>query len=349
MSLVKILMTRGVSLIAVLLAVLLLLAVSVGATGYSDRMLSAIIGEEIRGLRQTLAQTIRDPEELERVLTARRQELIEFYGLNKPWYLRLPDMILRVLTLDLGEARTLRSFTGSSKVADIVLERLFNTAVLVSISLTLTAIAGIYIGVKLATKVGSKLDRATSYLSAASYALPSWWTGILLIFLFSFRLHLFPSAGMYSAPPPPDAVGRFLDLMWHATLPILTLVLVSVGAWIYVVRTMVINTAQEDFVTVARAKGLPEHVVMRRYIIRVAAPPILTNLILGLAGSIAGAILTETVFNWPGMGRLYYDAIFAADEAVVVALTFVFTLIYVIARFTLEILYVILDPRVRYT
>ena len=140
-----------------------------------------------------------------------------------------------------------------------------------------------------------------------------------------------------------------MDLLYHAILPVITLVLVSLGAWAYTVRTMVLNTAQEFFVTVARAKGLPEGRVMRRYILRVAAPPIVTNLVLGLAGSLGGAILTETVFNWPGMGRLYYDAILAADEAVIVALTFMFTLLYVLARFILEVLYLVLDPRIRYT
>ena len=100
--------------------------------------------------------------------------------------------------------------------------------------------------------------------------------------------------------------------------------------------------------TVARAKGLPEGRVMRHHILRVAAPPILTGLILGLASSVAGGILTETVFNWPGMGRLYYEAILAVDESVVVALTFMFTLIYITARFTLEVLYIVVDPRVRY-
>jgi peptide/nickel transport system permease protein len=126
-------------------------------------------------------------------------------------------------------------------------------------------------------------------------------------------------------------------------------VLVSVGAWTYVVRTMLLNTAQEFFVTAARARGLPEGTVMRRHILRVAAPPIATSIILGLTASLGGAILTETVFNWPGMGRLYFEAITTADEGVIVALTFIFTLLYVAARFILEILYVVLDPRIRYT
>ena len=153
---------------------------------------------------------------------------------------------------------------------------------------------------------------------------------------------------MFSAPPPTEPLARFFDLLWHAILPVFTLIIVSIGPWAYAVRTMVLNISQEDFVNVARAKGLPENLVMRRHIVRVAAPPIVTSLILGLTSSLGGAILTETVFSWPGMGRLYYEAVLAADESVIVALTFMFTLLYVIARFILEILYVVLDPRIRY-
>lgn len=340
--------TKGITLAAVLIAVLLILVVALGATGLSDRLLGALVSEELRGLRQELAQKIRDPKELERVMEIQRQQLIQFYGLDKPWYFRLPNSVWQVLTLNLGSARTLKSFTGSTSVSDIVLERLPNTILLMTTSLAISASIGLLLGVKLATKVGSRLDRAMSYLSAASYATPTWWIGIMLILALSFRFRIFPSGGMYSIPPPTNELTRFLDLLWHAALPILTLVAVTFGGWTYVARTIVLNIAQEDFVTVARAKGLPERLVMRRHIIRVAAPPILTNIILGLAGSLAGAILTETVFNWPGMGRLYYDAVLALDEAVIVALTFLFTLLYVAARFVLDVLYVILDPRVRY-
>jgi len=348
MSLVTTLAVRGLTLFGVLMAVLLLVVIALGATGFSDRMLHATISEELRGLRQSLAQTIRDPDQLEQALSLQREELIRYYHLDKPWYFRLPDMVRRVLTFDLGEARTLRSFEGSSRVSDIVRERLLNTVLLVTTASIITAILGLLIGPKLASQAGSRLDRTACLFLAFSYALPAWWMGIFLILAFSFKFNLFPTGGMYSLPPPPGGIDRLLDLLWHAALPIITLVLVSFGSWTYIVRTMVLNTAQESFVSVARAKGLPEQLIRRRYIIRVAAPPIVTNLMLGLAGSIGGAILTETVFNWPGMGRLYYDAVLAADESVIVALTFIFTLIYIIARFILEILYVILDPRIRY-
>jgi peptide/nickel transport system permease protein len=348
MGLAKTLAVRGVTFAIVVLVVLLMVVTVLGATGLSDKLLEAIVDERLRGARQSLAMTIRDPDELEKALETLRQDLTVAYGLNQPWYFRLPHMLWRVLTLDLGNARTLKSFSGSSRIADIIMERLPNTVLLVTSAIAISAVIGLFVGVKLATRVGSHLDRALSYFSAVSYALPTWWTGILFILLFAFYFRLTPFGGMYSAPPPPDPLGRTMDLLWHATLPVATLVLALVGSWIYVTRTVVLNTAQEDFVTAARAKGVPENLVMRRYIIRVAAPPILTNIIIGLAGSIGGAILTETVFNWPGMGRLYYDAILVLDEAVIIALTFIFTLFYVVGRFILEVLYVILDPRVRY-
>ena len=349
MSFLRPLAIRGLTLLGVLLGVLLLLVITLGATGFSDRLLNAVVGEEVRGLRIGLAQTIRDPEELERAVAIRRQELETFYGLDTSWYRRLPDTVLRVLTLDLGEARTLKSFSGSRKVSAIVLDRLPNTALLLTTSLVITAFIGLAVGVRMATRVGSRIDRALSYFSAISFAMPAWWLGILMILIFAFKLGLLPSGGMYSTPPPEAGLLRFLDLLKHAILPVFTLVLVSVGPYIYSVRTMTMNVAQEDHVTMARAKGMPEGIVARRHILRVAAPPIVTGLILGLTGSLGGSILVETIFGWQGMGRLYFEAVAGTpDEAVIVALTFVFTLMYVAARFLLEVLYVILDPRVRY-
>jgi peptide/nickel transport system permease protein len=341
---------RATSLLGVLLVVLVLLVVTLGATGYSDRILAAVVNEEMRGLRTTMAQTIRDPAQLEEALAVRRVELEQSYGLDEPWVQRLPAMVARVLTFDLGEARTVRTYDGSNRIVDIILERLPSTLMLLTTALLITAAIGVSLGVFLSTRVGSRLDRIVSYAAAVSYALPGWWMGILLILVFGFLLRVLPTGGMYSTPPPTGELARLLDLGWHALLPILTLVLVSVGPSIYVVRTLTLNVAQEDHVTVARAKGMSERAVRNRHILRVSAPPIVTGLILGLAGTIGGAILVETVFGWQGMGRLYFEAIAGTpDDALIVALTFMFTLVYVIARMVLEVLYVFLDPRVRYT
>ncbi|HIQ29197.1 MAG TPA: ABC transporter permease [Candidatus Caldiarchaeum subterraneum] len=344
----KALLVKGITLVIVLLAVLSLIVIVLGATGVSDRILEAYVSEQLRQIRQELSQRIKDPAQLEQAIESYRQELRSAFGLDKPWYLRLPDMVWRVLTLDLGKSRSLTSFSGSNEVAVIVLERIPNTVVLITTAVVISALIGIFSGVKIATKAGSRLDRAVSFLSSISYAMPSWWTGIIFILVFSFYFRIFPPGGMYSTPPPEDPFTRGLDLLRHAALPVLTLVTAILGGWIYVSRTIVLNVAQEDFVEAARVRGLPERIVMWRYILRPAAPPIMTNVVFSIAGSIGGAILTETVFNWPGMGRLYYEAITAFDEPLIVALTFLFTLIYIITRFILEVLYVLLDPRVRY-
>ncbi len=341
------LLVKAVSLALVLLGVLFFMVVILGATGISDRILSSIVNEEVRLYRQGIAPQIRDPAALEEAVARYREELVRSYGLEKPWYERLPDMFLRVLILELGRARYAQTFAGSNKISDIIAERLPNTVILVTTAIAINFLIGILLGVRIAAKPGTRLDRATSFFSAISYAVPTWWLGIIFILIFAFYLKLFPYGGLYSSPPPQDPFLRALDVLWHATLPITVLVLVNVGLTIYVTRTIVLNIAQEDFVNVARMKGLPERLVNRRYIMRTAAPPILTNVILGLAGSIGGAILTETVFSWPGMGSLFFEAIYQSDEALILSLVYMFTLVYVVARFVLEVLYTIVDPRVR--
>jgi peptide/nickel transport system permease protein len=342
------LLLRALSLFGVLLAVLLILVVLLGATGYSDNFLRAQISEDLRAYRQSLAQTTRDPAQIEASVAARQEELILSYGLDKPWYVRMPATVGRVLRLDLGEARSLQTADGSREVGAIIRERLPRTLLLLTTASILTASIGLLVGVRMATRVGTPLDKAVSYFAAISNAVPAWWLGILFILLFAIRLDWFPLGGMHSTPPPAEPWRRFLDQAWHAALPIATLVAVSVGPYIYTVRTMTMTVAQEDHVALARAKGLPEDQVLRRHILRVAAPPIVTGLILGLAGTIGGSILIETIFNWQGMGQLYFAAIGAIDDNVIIALTFIFTLIYVVLRFILDILYVLLDPRVRY-
>jgi len=340
---------KAMSLVIVLVAVLFLTVIIIGATGISDKILNGMVQEALRAIRQELAREIKDPEALNRALEKMREDLIKSYGLDRPWYARMPDMVWRIVTLDLGVSRSVTSFSGSNKISDIILERFPNTIFLMVTVLMINFVVSLFVGVRAATKPGSFLDRSISLYSSISYALPTWWLGMLMILVFAFYLRLFPYGGMYSTPPPTDSLMRGLDLAWHLCLPVLTLVIATSGSWIYITRSIVITTAQEDFVTVARAKGLPERLVLWRYVIRAAAPPILTNLMLGLAAYLGGAILTEAVFSWPGMGLLYFEAIMSVDEALILALTYIYTLIYVIIRFVLEVLYIIVDPRVRYT
>lgn len=343
----KKIVSTALILMATGVVILGLLGASLGATGFSDNVIGAQINEELRALRQSLAQTIRDPDKLEETIAVHHKELRERYGLDDHWIARVGSNTLKVMRLDLGEAKTARTTEGSNKIKDIVLERFPRTLLLMLPSLMIVAVVGMAVGVLLATRAGGKIDRTVSIFSSVSFALPAWWLGIILILVLGVYWQILPTSGMYSAPPPEGGAARFFDMAEHAILPVVSLVLVSVGPYLYAIRSITLKVAHEDFVTYARALGASEWQV-RYWILRVSAPTILTGLVLGLAGSVGGSILIETVFNWPGMGRLYYEAILGTpDEGLIVALTFLFTAIYLIARFALEILYVVLDPRVR--
>lgn len=339
----------AVNLTAVVLAVVVLLQAMMGVTGFSDKMLGSVIDEEMRQMRFSLAQTIRDPDELEKVLGIRKQELIVLHGLDKPWYLRLPETTKRILTFNLGEAKTLRSFDGSSKVSDIIKDRFPNTLVLMLPAFLITFLFCLMVAPKLAAAMaGSKADRIITAASAVSFAAPAWWVGILSILLFGYYFGILPTGGMYSAPPPDSTFLRFLDVLKHAILPTMVLVAVMIGGYLYSIRSITLKTAREDFVKYARAQGLSEKRIVWRHILRPSAPPIITDFVFGLVSVISGAILTETVFQWPGMGLLYKEAILGIpDEGLIIALTFIYTLFYVAARLILEALYVWLDPRIR--
>ncbi|MFN3803582.1 MAG: ABC transporter permease [Pyrobaculum sp.] len=354
-SLVKTLVIKTITLVLVLFGVLLLLALLMGATGLSDRLLLSILNDQVRAYQQSLIQQRLPPEQIKIAVAEYNKTLAEQLGVDKPWYFRIPQLILSLLFLDLGESRTLQSSWGSKKVADLIIDRLPNTIILTTTGIMFTALVGIWIGLYIGSNVGSRLDRVVSILSAVSYALPLWFMGLVLIFALAYGpkilwgIQLFPGSGMVSTPPPKEPLAYFLDLLWHLALPLIASFIVFFGSWAYTTRNIVFNVGQEDFVSFARAKGLPEALVRRRYILRPSLPPILTALILSLATSISGYIITERVFNWPGMGSLYYAAITALDEPVIFALTYVFTLVYILARFVLEILYIVVDPRIRLT
>jgi len=349
MSVQRYLLTKAINLLLVLIAVLIITAVLYGATGLSDQVLRSLVDEELRGFKQGLLQQPGlSEEEFNRRVAEYEQQLIITYGLDKPWYLRMGADILRILTLDLGTTKgRMYSFSGSDRVSDIILERIPYTVILVTTATIVVFTLGLLFGVWLSTKTGTLWDRTLSLYGAISYAAPTWWLAMVLIMVFAYQLRLFPPGGLQSPNLPDDPFIRTMDIMWHAFLPVATLVLASLGSAIYVYRSILVSTANEDFVLVGRAKGLPERTILTRYIIRPSLHPILTNLVLGLAGSLTGAILTETVFGWPGMGLLYYEAIISIIEPLILGLTYIFTLIYVVARFILEVLYIIVDPRVK--
>jgi len=351
MGLARVLAIRAITLSATLIGIVLVTAVILGPT--SDKLLGAIVNEDVRAysqaLRQKAAGGALNQSEIDALVAQYRDQLVRAYGLDRPWYERVIPLSMRIILLDLGRAGTITSFTGSNYVRDIILERIPPTVMFLTTATIINILIGLFLGPRLAFKRGGALDRVFSIYSAISYAVPAWWLGLMMIYIFVYKIPIFPPpTGLLSPNPPSDPLGRFLDMASHAVLPIITFVLATSGVWIYITRAIVVRIVEEDFVYVAKAKGLHDRTIMRSYIMRAAAPPIATNAILGLAGSLGGAILTETIFNWPGLGRLFYDAIGAQELSLILGLTYITALVYIVARLILEILYIFLDPRVRY-
>ena len=287
-------------------------------------------------------------EELREYEKSRIELYRKRYGLDKPFWIRILYRVRDVMTFNLGEATSPQiSFAGSREVKTIILGYLPNTVFLFTTGTLITILIGLLIGLQIAKRVGSFVDRLVSILAMVSNSLPMWWTGLLLIFLFAFQLRIFPAGGLHTIPPPEDKLLYIIDFLWHLTLPLLTIVLVSFGGWAYIIRNLVIGTLQQDFVMAARAKGIPERKVLYGHVLRAVSPSIVTMSILSLVNSLWGAMITEGIFNWPGIGRLYWVALETNDMAIIIGLTYVFTLLWLVALIIIDLLYGLLDPRVK--
>jgi peptide/nickel transport system permease protein len=178
-----------------------------------------------------------------------------------------------------------------------------------------------------------------------SSSFPVWWVGMLMIFLFAFTYQIFPARATPTLPlTDPGYIGA---LLYHMTLPLITIVLIGFGSWAYLVRNFMVGTMQEDFITAKKIIGIDKKKIVYKHALKNAAPPIITILALSLSGSLGGAIITEAVFDWPGMGRLYFEAISVMDLPVIIGATYVLTLLFLISIFVADLLYGYFDPRVK--
>jgi len=272
---------------------------------------------------------------------------IKNLGLEEPWYSpnRFLNTLFKVMMLDLGKSSFFVSDSGSSSVKDIIIEKIPKTLLLFTTSTLVIAIMGILLGVFLANRAESKLDKANSIFAVFSNSIPIWWFGMIMIFIFAFFLYIFPAR---STPlTPPDSSFYIFDLLYHMILPFITMVVLGFGSVAYIVRHIVSGILNEDFIKAKFAMGIPKRKILYSSALKNAAPPIVTMIALGLAGSFGGAFTVEVVFDWPGMGKLYFDAIGLMDVPIIIGLTYVSTLIFLITVFFIDIIYAYLDPRVK--
>jgi len=332
----------------VLMATLLITIALVGSN--MDTILKQSVALEVRQQvtdNKHLVSSFKNPQELDTFVENQIKQRTDALGLDKPWYYppRLGLAMYKILTLDFGHAKFLTSDTGSSDVKDIILEKMPRTILLFTTATLIISLIGIFLGALSGSKINSMLDKITSAFAIISSSFPVWWIGMLMIFVFAFVYQIFPARATPLIPvTDPGYIG---SLLYHMTLPLITLVLIGFGSWAYLVRNFIVGIMQEDFVTAKRAAGINEKKIIYTHALKNAAPPIVTVLALSLSGSLGGAIITEAVFDWPGMGRLYYEAITVLDLPVIIGETYILTAFFLVSVFLADVLYGYFDPRVR--
>jgi len=340
--------TRLITMFGVLMATLLLTIILVGSN--MDIVLKQGISFQVRSEiteNPAIAKSFSSVDEFEAFVQDQIEQRTKALGLDTPWYSpqRIGVTMYKILILDFGRATFLTSDSGSSDIKDILLEKLPRTILLFTTATLVISVIGIYLGALAGSKAGSKIDRFTSTFAVISSSFPVWWIGMIMIFLFAFVYQIFPARATPSIPPSDP--GYIAALLYHMALPLITLVLIGFGSWAFLVRNFMIGIMQEDFITAKRTMGINQKKIIYSHALKNAAPPILTILALSLSGSLGGAIITEAVFDWPGMGRLYFEAITVMDLPVIIGATYVLTVFFLISIFIADLLYGYFDPRVK--
>ena len=273
---------------------------------------------------------------------AQRDELTREFGLDGSKLEQFWSYIQQTVGLNFG-----RSYVTNQPVIEEIADKAPATIALVGVSAVLSAVFGILIGVLAAWRRGSKRDYAATTLTMTTYSMPDFWLGMLLLTLFAVVLGWFPVGGI-SDPNAPDAgIGKLLDQGEHLVLPALTLTVAYLGEYALVMRSSLIETMREDYLVLARAKGLRDTLVRNRHAVPNALLPVVTLAAINFGLVLSGAIAVETIFSWPGLGLATYEALQGPDLPMLQGLFVVFSASVILFNLLADLVYVALDPRVR--
>ncbi|MGC9148702.1 MAG: ABC transporter permease [Sulfolobales archaeon] len=266
------------------------------------------------------------------------------WGLDKPLYERLLLYIYNILRGDLGY-----SYRYSEPVINLILERLPITLLLTVTANVLAFVIGVLIGIYSARNIGKKVDTTLHVINFLLWSTPSFWLGIVLMIIFSVDLRILPATGLMNVRNPPQGMWLYLDILYHSILPVATLTLITLPLYFKITRDSMLQQASEDYVMTYRAIGFSENVIYRRYIFRNSIIPPVTMFGIHMGFAVAGAALIENVFGWPGVGRLLLDSIRTRDYPVILGVYVVIASSIIIANLIIDIIYALLDPRIRIT
>ncbi|WP_207455248.1 ABC transporter permease [Azospirillum sp. SYSU D00513] len=260
------------------------------------------------------------------------------HGLDQPLLTRYANWLVAALGGDLGHSRLF-----SQPVMEVLLPRLGNTLLLLGLTLVLSVAIALPLGVYAARHPRSAADGAINLLCFAGISVPPFWLALLLILLFAVQLQWLPASGL-----GPVGEEGWLARLPHLVLPVLTLTLASVGGYTRYVRAAMLGELRQDYIRTARAKGLPERSVVWRHGLRNALIPIVTVVALEFGSLFSGALVIETMFAWPGMGKLIYDSIMGNDLNVALVALLLATLTTLAGNLAADVAYAALDPRITF-
>jgi len=271
------------------------------------------------------------------------QHLKDLYGLNDPFPIRYAKWVGQVMVGNLGYSRQYKI-----PVTELIAPRIENTLILAGLALVLGLAVSIPLGVFSALKPYSLGDYLATLFAFVGYALPAFWLGLLLIILFGVYLGWLPPGGLTDSDTPDDWLPQLVDRARHLVLPVVVLGLGSMATWTRYMRSSVLEVIRLDYVQTARAKGLPEATILTRHAIRNALIPMITLLANTLPVLLGGSVIVETVFTYPGMGKLLYDSVLGNDFSVAMAILMVLALAVIALNLIADLSYGLLDPRIRY-
>ena len=270
------------------------------------------------------------------------EQITKKYRLDRPVHERLVAYVGNVLRGDLGD-----SLSNRRPVATLLWERLPNSVLLALSGLGFAAAVGVLLGVIAATIKHRTIDTAITVVALTGFALPVFWLGQVLIIIFAMNLGWLPSQGMRSMRVPAAGLELWLSVAWHLILPMLAVAAREIGLNARITRTSMRETMNRDYITTLRAMGLSESRIMWRHALKNAMLPVVTVVGYNFGFALAGTILIETVFAWPGVGRLLYDAVTTRDNIVVVGVFLLTAVLVVLVNLLTDIIYGFLDPRIR--
>ncbi|AZP04723.1 ABC transporter permease [Jeotgalibaca ciconiae] len=258
-------------------------------------------------------------------------------GLDKSYLEQFSSYLKNLLVGDLGY-----SYAYNMNVSELIMQRFPNTIVLTLSALLIALLIGIPAGIISAYKRNTMTDYIVMVISLVGVSMPVFWLGVMLVLVFSVNMGILPATGMGNWSEGPDVFFR------HLILPSITLATIPMANFARITRSSMLEVLSQDYIRTARAKGLKEHVVIWKHALKNALNPILSVLGMQVAGLLGGSVLTETIFSWPGMGRLITDAIDRRDYGVVQGVVIFIALIYVLTNLMIDILYKVVNPKITY-